>query len=301
MRIALLTLILSFVPTSLLIGQDKLPIRSNDKGQKGQVQVDKVPLGIKEAKPKVPTIEELLERGKKGEVDAESMWFIIEHAKERGVTAIDIRSDGSCWVMEKKVLGPGKTSPYIIRSSNEIPNGLSEKILKIAKQKSILFAESVGRAVAAAGTERLKIGVSANNGRSVHSSPSVPFSQYPEEFRESVAILMEETRRFPLNRNGLGVISSEFVNPRQAKRLTVISGQKLIAVKDPGKEAKSLSAIVGASRMPGRRIVVTDPTEWLRIITYLNYDKPGSESQEGQFLISVGAQTYRILVERTSR
>ena len=129
----------------------------------------------------------------------------------------------------------------------------------------------------------------------------MPFSQYPEEFRESVAILMEETRRFPLNRNGLGVISSEFVNPRQAKRLTVISGQKLIAVKDPGKEAKSLSAIVGASRMPGRRIVVTDPTEWLRIITYLNYDKPGSESQEGQFLISVGAQTYRILVERTSR
>ena len=301
MRIALLTLILSFVPTSLLIGQDKLPIRSNDKGQKGQVQVDKVPLGIKEAKPKVPTIEELLERGKKGEVDADSMWFIIEHAKERGVTAIDIRSDGSCWVMEKKVLGPGKTSPYIIRSSNEIPNGLSEKILKIAKQKSILFAENVGRAVVAAGTERLKIGVSANNGRSVHSSPSVPFSQYPEEFRESVAILMEETRRFPLNRNGLGVISSEFVNPRQAKRLTVISGQKLIAVKDPGKEAKSLSAIVGASRTPGRRIVVTDPTEWLRIITYLNYDKPGSESQEGQFLISVGAQTYRILVERTSR
>ena len=301
MRIALLTLILSFVPTSLLIGQDKLPIRSNDKGQKGQVQVDKVPLGIKEAKPKVPTIEELLERGKKGEVDADSMWFIIEHAKERGVTAIDIRSDGSCWVMEKKVLGPGKTSPYIIRSSNEIPNGLSEKILKIAKQKSILFAENVGRAVVAAGTERLKIGVSANNGRSVHSSPSVPFSQYPEEFRESVAILMEETRRFPLNRNGLGVISSEFVNPRQAKRLTVISGQKLIAVKDPGKEAKSLSAIVGASRTPGRRIVVTDPTEWLRIITYLNYDKPGSDSQEGQFLISVGAQTYRILVERTSR
>ena len=230
MRIALLTLILSFVPTSLLIGQDKLPIRSKDKGQKGQVQGDKVPLGIKEARPKVPTIEELLERGKKGEVDADSMWFIIEHAKERGVTAIDIRSDGSCWVMEKKVLGPGKTSPYIIRSSNEIPNGLSEKILKIAKQKSILFAENVGRAVAAAGTERLKIGVSANNGRSVHSSPSVPFSQYPEEFRESVAILMEETRRFPLNRNGLGVISSEFVNPRLAKRLTVISGQKLIAV-----------------------------------------------------------------------
>tara|TARA_B110000116_G_C16771659_1_gene553665 strand:+ start:1024 stop:1929 length:906 start_codon:yes stop_codon:yes gene_type:complete len=301
MRIALLTLILPLVATCLLNGQEELLIRPQDKGQSGRVQIDKVPLGVKEAKPKVPTVEELLEKSKKGEVDADSMWVIIEHAKGRGVTAVDIRSDGSCWIMEKKLLGPGKSSPYIIRSSNEIPSGLSEKILGIAKQKSILFAESIGRAVAPAGAERLKIGVSANNGRSVHSSSSVPFAQYPEEFRESVAMLMEVTRSFPLNRNGLGIISSEFVNPRQARRLTVISGQKLIAVKDPGRDAKELSAIVAASRMPGRRIVVTDPTEWLRIITYLNYDRPGSEAQEGQCLISVGAQTYRILVERASR
>ena len=301
MRIALLTLILPFVATCLLNGQEESLLRPQDKGQSGRVQIDKVPLGVKEAKPKVPTVEELLEKSKKGEVDADSMWVIIEHAKGRGVTAVDIRSDGSCWIMEKKLLGPGKSSPYIIRSSNEIPSGLSEKILGIAKQKSILFAESIGRAVAPAGAERLKIGVSANNGRSVHSSSSVPFAQYPEEFRKSVAMLMEVTRSFPLNRNGLGIISSEFVNPRQARRLTVISGQKLIAVKDPGRDAKELSAIVAASRMPGRRIVVTDPTEWLRIITYLNYDKPGSEAQEGQCLISVGAQTYRILVERASR
>ncbi|MDB4712100.1 hypothetical protein OAF35_05465 [Verrucomicrobiales bacterium] len=301
MRIALLTLILPFVAMCLLNGQEKFSSRPQDKGQSEHVQIDKVPLGVKEAKPKVPTVEELLEKSKNGEVDADSMWVIIEHAKDRGVTAVDIRSDGSCWIMEKKLLGPGKSSPYIIRSSNEIPNGLSEKILGIAKQKSILFAESVGRAVAVAGGERVKIGVSANNGRSVHSSPTVPFSQYPEEFRESVALLMEVSRRFPLNRNGLGVISSEFVNPRQARRLTVISGQKLIAVKDPGRDAKELSAIVAASRMPGRRIVVTDPTEWLRIITYLNFDRPGSEAQEGQCLISVGAQTYRILVERASR
>ena len=64
-----------------------------------------------------------MEKSKKGQVDADSMWVIIEHAKGRGVTAVDIRSDGSCWIMEKKLLGPGKLSPYIIRSSNEIPMG----------------------------------------------------------------------------------------------------------------------------------------------------------------------------------
>lgn len=301
MRVALLTLILPFVATCLLSGQEKLPLRPVDKGQSGTIRTDKIPLGTKEAKPKIPTIEELLEKSKKGEVDADSMWIIIEHAKDRGFTALDLRSDGSCWVMEKKLLGPGKSSPYIIRSSNEIPNGLSEKILGIAKKKSILFAEGVGKAVATAGAERVKIGVSANNGRSINTSPSVPFSQYPDEFRESVESLMEFTRRLPLNRNALGVISSEFIGPRQARRLTVLSGQKLIAVKDPGKDAKKLSAVVASSRMPSRRIAVTDPTQWLRIITYLNYDRPGSEAQEGQCLISVGAHTYRLIVEPTSR
>ena len=301
MRTALLTLILPFVAMCLLIGQEKLTTGSEDTGARGNVQIDKVPLGVKEAKPKIPTVDELVEKSTKGEVEADSVWVIIEHAKGRGATAVDIRSDGSCWVMEKKLLSPGKLSPYIVRSSTETPNGLGEKILNIAKKKSILFAESAGRASAAAGSERVKIGVSANNGRSVHSSPSVPFSQYPEEFRESVSVLMEATRRFPLNRNALGVISSEFVNPRQARRLTVLSGQKLIGVKDPGRDAKELSAIVSASRMPGRKIVVTDPTEWLRIITYLNYDKPGTEAKEGQCLISVGAQTYRIFVEQVSR
>ena len=123
MRIALLTLILPSVATCLLNGQEKLPLRPQDKGQSGRVQIDKVPLGVKEAKPKIPTVEELLEKSKKGQVDADSMWVIIEHAKGRGVTAVDIRSDGSCWIMEKKLLGPGKLSPYIIRSSNEIPMG----------------------------------------------------------------------------------------------------------------------------------------------------------------------------------
>jgi hypothetical protein len=72
-------------------------------------------------------------------------------------------------------------------------------------------------------------------------------------------------------------------------------------VKDPGKDAETLSAVVASARMPSRRIAVTDPTQWLRIITYLNYDRPGSEAKEGQCLISVGSHTYRLIVEPASR
>ena len=74
----------------------------------------------------------------------------------------------------------------------------------------------------------------------------------------------------------------------------------MIAVKDPGKDAKTLSAIIAAARMPGRKVVVSDPEEWLRVVTYLNYNKRGPNVNEGRFLISVGKQTYRVYAEKTA-
>ena len=111
--------------------------------------------------------------------------------------------------------------------------------------------------------------------------------------------MLEVSRTMSVNKEAMGILSAEFVNPAQARRLTVLQGQKLIAVKDPGKEAKKLSAIIAAARMPGRKVVVTDPDEWLRVVTYLNYNKRGANINEGRFLISVGKQTYRVFAEKT--
>lgn len=299
MRTAVLTLIYSFLATNLLFSQT---VADSDKSDKSKSRNNQNK-GIKtqKASPVIPSVDELLEKSKEGNVEADSMWVVIDHAKGRGVTCIDIQSNGSCWVIEKTNLKGLATTPYVVKYSPILANAMGKKLLSLASRKDILFADNKSFSKASKNAEKVKIGVSSNNGRSVHTSPLIPFSDYPESFRENLALVMQSARTMPLSREAMGVVSSEFVNPTQSRRLTVLQGQKLIAVKDPGKNAKVLSAIIAASRMPGRKVVVTDPEEWLKVITYLNYNKAGSGTREGRFLISVGKQTYRIFVEKTMR
>ena len=294
MRLVLFILMFTSSATVLLFSQNDSGRSINKNGQGG----------IKEnlaqkASPRIPSVEELLKKSQEGKVDADSVWLIIEHAKQRGVTAIDLQPDGSCWVLEKKVVSGVNTSQYIVKYISELPNQIGEKLLSLGREKKILFADNSSFARSAINVEKLRVGVSSNNGRSVHTSPLIDFSQYPDNFREVVTLMLEVSRTMSVNKEAMGILSAEFVNPAQARRLTVLQGQKLIAVKDPGKEAKKLSAIIAAARMPGRKVVVTDPDEWLRVVTYLNYNKRGANINEGRFLISVGKQTYRVYAEKT--
>lgn len=294
MRLVFFILMFTSSATVLLFSQNDSGRSINKKGQGGNKE------NIAEkATPRIPSIEELLKKSQEGKVDADSVWLIIEHAKQRGVTAIDLQSDGSCWVLEKKVVSGVDTSHYIVKYISELPNQIGEKLLSLGREKKILFADNSSFARSAINVEKLRVGVSSNNGRSVHTSPLIAFSQYPDSFREIVTLLLEVSRTMSVNKEAMGILSAEFVNPAQARRLTVLQGQKLIAVKDPGKEAKKLSAIIAAARMPGRKVVVTDPDEWLRVVTYLNYNKRGTNINKGRFLISVGKQTYRVYAEKT--
>lgn len=294
MRLVFFILMFTSSATVLLFSQNDSGRSINKKGQGGNKE------NIAEkATPRIPSIEELLKKSQEGKVDADSVWLIIEHAKQRGVTAIDLQSDGSCWVLEKKVVSGVDTSQYIVKYISELPNQIGEKLLSLGREKKILFADNSSFARSAINVEKLRVGVSSNNGRSVHTSPLIAFSQYPDSFREIVTLLLEVSRTMSVNKEAMGILSAEFVNPAQARRLTVLQGQKLIAVKDPGKEAKKLSAIIAAARMPGRKVVVTDPDEWLRVVTYLNYNKRGANINKGRFLISVGKQTYRVYAEKT--
>ena len=294
MRLVFFILMFTSSATVLLFSQNDSGRSINKNGQGG----------IKEniaqkASPRIPSVEELLKKSQEGKVDADSVWLIIEHAKQRGVTAIDLQPDGSCWVLEKKVVSGVNTSQYIVKYISELPNQIGKRLLSLGREKKILFADNSSFARSAINVEKLRVGVSSNNGRSVHTSPLIDFSQYPDSFREVVTLMLEVSRTMSVNKEAMGILSAEFVNPAQARRLTVLQGQKLIAVKDPGKEAKKLSAIIAAARMPGRKVVVTDPDEWLRVVTYLNYNKRGANINEGRFLISVGKQTYRVYAEKT--
>ena len=295
MRLVFLILISTLCATVLVFSQNDGGRSINKKGQ----DVNKENK-VQKASPRIPSVEELLKKSKEGKVDADSMWLIIEHAKRSGLTAIDLQSDGSCWVLEKKVISGVNASPYVVKYISKFPNQIGENLLSLGREKKILFADNSNFARSSINEEKLRIGVSSNNGRSVHTSPLISFSQYPDSFREAVTLVLELSRTMPVNKEAMGILSAEFVNPSQVRRLTVLQGQKLIAVKDPGKDAKTLSAIIAAARMPGRKVVVSDPEEWLRVVTYLNYNKRGPNVIEGRFLISVGKQTYRVYAEKTA-
>ena len=99
MRLVFLILIFTSSATTLLVSQDDV-LRSKNKKSQALNEENKP----QKASLRIPSVEELLKKSQEGKVDADSMWLIIEHAKRRGVTAIDLQSDGSCWVLEKNML-----------------------------------------------------------------------------------------------------------------------------------------------------------------------------------------------------
>ena len=256
----------------------------------------KIPLGTKEVKPVVPTVDRLLESSESAKVEADSMWLIIEHAKRRGMTTIDVGSDGVCQLIERKFGETGRGDPVIVRAGKSVPKSISSAMMDLARQKGVLFSIGRDRLLLGAGADRLQIGVAANRGRSVHTSPSAAFDEYPKEVRAAATALLEAARDLPMANDVQAVISAEFVDPRQARRLTTLGGSRLISVKDPGREATLLPPAVAASRMPGRKIVVRDALEWEKIRAYMTAGGL-NPAADGQCLISVGSQVYRLSVE----
>ncbi len=310
MRVVLPILVPTYLATCLLCGQElPPPIPGEETARPEKVEtvtesaeapkvrvLATLPLGLKDAKPVVPTIERLLLASESAKVPADSMWLIIEHAKRRGVTSIDVGRDGVCQLVERNFGEEGRGDALIVRSGKSVPTSIRTTMLELARQKGVLFGIGRDRLLLGAGADRLRIGVAANRGRSVRTSPSAAFDEYPEEVRKAATALLIAARSLPLLKDVKAVISTEFVDPRQARRLTVLEGRHLITVEDPGRDATLLPPAVAAARMPGRKIVVRDALEWEEIRSYLSAADQDPDV-DGHCLISVGSQTYRLSVE----
>lgn len=318
MRVVLSILVPTYLATCLLCGQELPPPIPGEEAPRpeppkvaevaevatppGGVDARKVtplltiPLGLKEAKPAVPTIEHLLQSSESAKVSADSMWITIEHAKRRGVTSIDVGRDGVCHLIERDFGESGQGDAVIVRSGKSLPTSIRATMMGLARQKGILFGIGRDRLLLGTGGDQLRIGVASNHGRSVHTSPSAAFDEYPAEVREAATALLSAARKLPLLKDVKAVVSTEFVDPRRARRLTALEGQRLIVVDDPDRDATLLPPAVAAARMPGRKIVVRDALEWEEIRSYLS--AAGLDPDiDGHCLISVGSQTYRLSVE----
>ena len=250
---------------------------------------------MRNAKPVVSSAEKLMRDSETAMVDGDQFWITIEHARGAGVTSIDVEPSGMCFVIERLVVD-GELLPTVVRAGRELPGATRNAMLNQARKKSVLYGLGRDRVVQGGAAERMRMGVAARLGRSVHSSQSIPLDQYPPAVREATTKLLTTARTLPVVTSVYGIVTAEFVPPQQARRLTVLGGRRLVGVRDPGKEAKVLSATVAAARMPGRRVVVTDPVEWDRILGYLT---GGGLEQEAasSCLIAVGSQVFRLDVE----
>ena len=130
MRLVFLILIFTSSATTLLVSQDDV-LRSKNKKSQALNKENKP----QKASPRIPSVEELLKKSQEGKVDADSMWLIIEHAKRRGVTAIDLQSDGSCWVLEKKVIEGVNDSTYNAKYISKFSNQLGKRLLDLGREK----------------------------------------------------------------------------------------------------------------------------------------------------------------------
>lgn len=296
MRMSLFIPLVCFFATGLLCGQEPPVPPVPELAGKSPVQaVIKVPLGVKESKPVVPSVEQLIEKSRQARVEADRAWIVIEHAKDGGVSVIDLSRDGECYLMERGGSTKAETSSWIVRSGNTIPRAIGENMMDLACRKSMLFGVGGSSLLSKVDPGSLRLGVAANNGRSVHTSRSAAFHQYPQVFREAVLGLLAAARTLPITRSVRGIVTAEFIDPRQARRLTVLEGKVLVAVRDPGKDAVILSPVVAAARMPGRKVVVETEEDWKRILSYLS---GGTGQVTGDHcLISLGAHTYRLFVE----
>ncbi len=265
-------------------------------GPRGVEPLAGVPLGKLDAEPVVRSAEELLKESETASVEADTFWLGFDHAGGAGETFIDCEA-GLCFLLERRVID-GQIGPLVVRGGRGVPDQVRLEMLGQASRKSVLYAAGRGRIVGRAGAERMRLGVSARRGTSVHSSQSLPFDQYPAEVRAAATALLESARALPVASAAKGVVYAEFVMPQAARRMTVLQGQRLIGVRDPGKDEPLVAPAVMAARAPGRRIVVLDELQWEVVQNYLEAGGTAPDPRGVRScLIGVGAATYRLFVE----
>lgn len=242
-------------------------------------------------------VERLLKSSENAEIAADTLWLEIEQTKLRNIISIDLSQSGTCHLIERVLAGEGRGETLFVRSGRTVPKSVRDRAFATTRNKAVIFGLGRDRIKLGAGSDRMRIGLAANLGRSVHTSRPAPFDDYPDAVRASVTALLESARELPVSTAARAVIRTEFVDPRQARRLTIVGGQKLIGVKDPGREATALPPVVAAIRMPGRKLVISDELEWEHVQAYLSAAGVSDPKLGGQCLVGIGMQTYRLFVE----
>ena len=76
-------------------------------------------------------------------------------------------------------------------------------------------------------------------------------------------------------------------------------GKRVVTVDDPGKDAKELSTLEMALRLPGRDIVVPTADDWHALETYVVASNP-KDPQSGEFYVQNSKRIFLIRMKRAT-
>jgi len=235
-------------------------------------------------KPSTP--EELLERSEKSSVKADAIWLTISKFGEgAAMTVIDLNREGSCFVLKDE------RGTRTITGGAGVPKDLVERAFALLTRRNVIYGVRE-KGTSNRDSKLLSLGLASWDGSRVYKSKSGTIESYPKEVQEIIADLELLTSRLPVNPGAQGSIRATFLRPSESRRLAK-TGKNIIAVADPGRDARIVSPLEMALRFPGRDVVSPTLEDWSALQTYLTASNP-SEPNSDVFYVRSSSRVFSV-------
>ena len=242
---------------------------------------------------KAPDNESLIEKSKKSSVKADAIWIeITKVGRSASRWVLDLNRKGSCYVLRdeagsRTIYGGSGMSPELVK-----------RAFDTLTKRNIIYGSRGKSDLPANQRELVGIGMATWDGSRVYKTQSGSLDTYPEEVQKLIGELRKSAEQFPVSPQSMGSIQSTFLRPDEARRM-LKDGKRLVTVDDPGRDAKQLSTLEMAVRLPGRDIVVPSGEDWVTLLTYVRASNP-MQPDSGEFFVKSSSRVYRVIMQEAS-
>lgn len=260
---------------TLLLGYPRADCHSQEPGEPSGTGVQQ------------PSNEELIERANKSSVQADAIWIeITKVGRDASRWVMDLNRKGSCYVIRDE------DGQRIIYGGGAIPPGLVKRVFTSLTRRSVIYSDRVRPPSQSHDQQLVAIGMATWDGSRVYKTQSGALESYPEDVQKLIAELRTTVDQLAVSAEAMGSIQSTFLRPNEARRM-LEGGKRIVTVEDPGKDARELSTLEMAIRLPGRDIVVPTSDDWGALETYVVASNP-EDPDSGEFYVKSSARIYRV-------
>ena len=238
-----------------------------------------------------PSNEELIEKANKSSVQADAIWIeITKVGQDASRWVMDLNREGSCFVIRDD---EGRRTIY---GGSGISKSLVKRAFTLLTKRSVIYSERTRPSGKSRDQQLVAIGMATWDGSRVYKTQSGSVESYPEEVQKLIADLRASADGLTVSQGAMGSIQSTFLRPDEARRM-LQGGKRIVTVEDPGRDAKELSTLEMALRLPGRDIVVPTEDDWAALATYVEASNP-DDPDSGEFYVKSSARIFRVKMNK---